>query len=144
LASKKPPSLKNILQEWHDDCHFDIPDSGSLVPWAEHGVLLLNTALTVRERNANSHAPEWQPFTSAIIEAVAARPDRVAFLLWGAAAIDKARLIDETRHTVIKSSHPSPLSFKRPCRGAPAFLGSRPFSAANAGLASPVNWSLRR
>lgn len=144
LAPNMPPSLKNILQEWHDDCHFDIPDSGSLVPWAEHGVLLLNTALTVRERNANSHAPEWQPFTSAIIEAVAARPDRVAFLLWGVAAIDKARLIDETRHTVIKSSHPSSLSFKRPCRGAPAFVGSRPFSAANAGLASPVNWSLRR
>jgi len=144
LSDKKPPSLQHILQEWHEDCHFDIPEDGSLVPWAEHGVLLLNTTLTVRNRDPNSHAGAWRPFTSAIIQAVAAKPDRVAFLVWGAAAIDEACLIDETRHNVIKSSHPSSMSFKRPCGNAPAFIGSRPFSRAKIGLASPIDWSFRR
>jgi uracil-DNA glycosylase len=145
LARKRPPSLRNILQEWHDDCHFDVPEDGSLVAWAEHGVLLLNTALTVRRPDPNgTHAAAWKPFTSAIIQVVAAKSHRVAFLLWGAAAMDQAGLIDATRHNVIRSSHPSPLSFKRSCGDAPPFAGSRPFSAANVGLASPVCWSLER
>jgi uracil-DNA glycosylase len=144
LVRKKPPSLRNILQEWHDDCHFGIPEDGSLVAWAEHGVLLLNTALTVRDGDPNSHAAEWQPFTSAIIQAVATRPDRVAFLLWGAQAIRVGSLVDQSRHTVVESSHPSSRSFRRPCGNAPAFAGSHPFTRANEGLASAINWSLRR
>jgi uracil-DNA glycosylase len=142
LADKRPGSLRNILREWHDDCGFEIPDGNSLGVWARHGVLLLNTALTVRERAANSHGPQWQTFTDALIDTVAAKPQRVAFLLWGAAAIEKGRSIDGKRHIVIESSHPSPLSANRTCGDAPAFLGSRPFSRANLGLVDPIDWSL--
>jgi uracil-DNA glycosylase len=143
LATKRPLSLQNILKEWHEDCGCEMPEDGSLEAWARHGVLLLNTALTVRGGRANSHARAWQPFTSAIVDAVAAKPERVAFLLWGAAAIRKGRSIDRKRHVVIESSHPSPLSANRPCGDAPAFLGSRPFNSANKGLVQRIDWSLR-
>lgn len=142
LADKRPGSLRNILREWHDDCGFEIPDGNSLGGLARHGVLLLNTALTVREGSPNCHGPQWQAFTDALIDTVAAKPHRVAFLLWGAAAIEKGHSIDHKRHTVIESSHPSPLSASRTCGKAPAFLGSRPFSRANVGLANPIDWSL--
>lgn len=142
LAGKRPGSLRNILKEWHDDCGFEVPDGNSLDGWARHGVLLLNTALTVRERAPNSHGPQWQAFTDALIDTVAGKPQRVAFLLWGAPAIEKGRSIDRKRHNVIESSHPSPLSANRTCGMAPAFLGSHPFSRANIGLADPIDWSL--
>lgn len=142
LSAKKPPSLGSILREWHDDCGYEIPSRGSLEAWAHHGVLLLDTALTVREGTANSHAEVWEPFTGALIHAVANRPGRVAFLLWGAPAIRAGARIDRTRHLVIESSHPSPFSANRPCGKARRFLGSRPFSAANAGHVEPIDWSL--
>jgi uracil-DNA glycosylase len=143
LATNRPLSLQNILKEWHEDCGYEIPEDGSLEAWARHGVLLLNTALTVRCGKANSHARMWQPFSTAIVDAVAAKPERIAFLLWGAAAIRTGRSIDGRRNVVIESSHPSPLSANRPCGDAPAFFGRRPFSFANAGLAKPIDWSLR-
>jgi uracil-DNA glycosylase len=145
LASKWPPSLRNIIWEWHADTGMPCPSSGSLQPWASRGVLLLNTALTVRYGIANSHRRWWQPFTSAIIEAVNSREGPVAFLLWGASAIKKRELV-VARHVVVPSSHPSPLSADRPCGEAPAFIGSRPFSRANVELAKrgavPIDWRL--
>lgn len=127
-----PPSLRNIGAEWHADTKFPLPTSGSLKPWARHGVLLLNTVLTVRRGQANSHrGGGWEPFTDAIIGAVNAKDDPVAFLLWGRPAQQKRKLIDIERHVVIESSHPSPLSATR---GLTPFLGSRPFSRVNARL----------
>jgi uracil-DNA glycosylase len=142
LSAKKPPSLRNILREWHDDCGYEVPTSGSLEVWARHGVLLLNTALTVRQGVANSHAKVWKAFTSAFIDAVADQPERIAFLLWGGPAISAGVSIDRSRHLVIESSHPSPFSFNRPCGKARPFLGSHPFSAANDELVEPIDWSL--
>jgi uracil-DNA glycosylase len=142
LAEKKPPSLRNILHEWHHDCGYEIPSSGSLEAWARHGVLLLNTALTVRGGNANSHAEVWEPVTGALIEAVADKPERIAFLLWGVQAMRAGGSITRSRHLVIESSHPSSFSASRPCGKAQPFLGSRPFSAVNAGLVEPIDWSL--
>ena len=145
LDSKWPPSLRNIIWEWHADMGMACPSSGSLQLWAVRGALLLNAALTVRGGEASCHRQRWHLFTSAIIEAVNSREDPVAFLLWGAFAIKKARLVD-SRHVVIASSHPSPLSADRPCGEAPAFIGSRPFSRANVELAKrgarPIDWSL--
>lgn len=138
-----PPSLRNILDEWESDLRLPRPSAGSLEPWARHGVLLLNTVMTVRRGRANSHKRQgWEPFTDAIIRAVAAKQAPVAFLLWGRPAQRKSRLIDG-RHVVIRASHPSPLSVTR--TSAP-FRTSRPFSTANARLAAlgqvPIDWSL--
>jgi uracil-DNA glycosylase len=127
-GTRPPPSLRNIFAEWEVDTDFGPAASGSLEPWARHGVLLLNTVLTVRRGVAKSHrGMGWEEFTTAIIRAVAARPDRIAFLLWGRAAQMKRPLIGEG-HVVIESSHPSGLSARR---GATPFIGSRPFSRAN-------------
>ena len=138
-----PPSLRNILDEWDADVGGMRPLGGSLEPWARHGVLLLNTFLTVREGCANSHRDEgWEAFTDAIVRAVADNDRPVAFLLWGRAARRKMPLING-RHVVIRASHPSPLSATR---GQPPFHKSRPFSTANAQLAAlgqpPIDWSL--
>lgn len=138
-----PPSLRNILDEWDADVGGMRPLGGSLEPWARHGVLLLNTVLTVREGSANSHPGKgWEPFTDAIVRAVADNERPVAFLLWGLAAQRKARLI-KGRHVVIRASHPSPLSATR---GQTPFRTSRPLSTANARLAAlgqqPIDWSL--
>ena len=143
VGVKPPPSLVNILAEWQSDLGFEARASGSLEPWARHGVLLLNTTLTVRRGSANSHKRlGWRPFTDAIIRAVAARPDPIVFLLWGRFAQQKRSLIDQ-RHIVIESNHPSPLSANR--RPTP-FMGSRPFSRASGQLAvlvgKPIDWSL--
>ena len=142
VGVKPPPSLVNILAEWQADLGLEPSSSGSLEPWARHGVLLLNTTLTVRRGSANSHKRlGWRPFTDAIIRAVAARPDPIVFLLWGRFAQQKRSLIDE-RHVVIESSHPSGLSARR---GATPFIGSRPFSKANARLdeaQGPIDWRL--
>ncbi len=124
-----PPSLMNIYKELHDDLGCKIPNNGNLIPWARQGVLLLNAVLTVRAHQANSHAGKgWETFTDAVIRAVNARPDRVVFVLWGAYARKKKSLIDTSRHVIIESAHPSPLS------AANGFFGSRPFSKINAAL----------
>ena len=124
-----PPSLGNIFKELQDDLGCQIPNNGNLVPWAGQGVLLLNAVLTVRAHQANSHKDRgWETFTDAVIKAVNAKPDRVVFVLWGAYARKKAGLIDATRHVIVQSAHPSPLS------AANGFFGSRPFSKINAAL----------
>jgi uracil-DNA glycosylase len=141
-ASKWPASLRNIICEWHMDTGLPCPEIGSLEAWARQGVLLLNTALTVRQGKANSHAGVWQPFTDAIVKAVSSnKPDPVAFLLWGAPAIKKSGAI-HSRHVVLRSSHPSPLSADRRCGAAPAFVGSQPFTTASRLLPRPIDWSL--
>ena len=126
---RPPPSLRNIFKELRDDLGCRIPNNGFLVPWVEQGVLLLNTVLTVREAEPNSHkARGWEKFTDAIIRKVGHKDDEVVFVLWGAPAGKKTELIDTERHTIVQSVHPSPLSAKR------GFFGSRPFSQINAAL----------
>lgn len=136
-----PPSLRNIFQELHDDLGCPMPTSGSLERWAQSGVLLLNTTLTVRAGAAASHQGHgWERFTDAVIEAVAAKKSRVVFILWGASSRRKRDLIDTSRHVVIESAHPSPLSARN------GFFGSRPFSRADDALRSsgldPIDWCL--
>ena len=136
-----PPSLANIHKELRDDLGLAIPDHGSLDRWARNGVLLLNTTLTVRAGQAASHQKHgWETFTDHVIEVVAAKPDPVVFMLWGNSARRKRGLIDTSRHHVIESAHPSPLSAHN------GFFGSRPFSRANAALAAAgreqVDWDL--
>ncbi|HEX7240440.1 MAG TPA: uracil-DNA glycosylase [Longimicrobiaceae bacterium] len=126
---RPPPSLRNVFRELGDDRGCRVPNNGYLVPWAEQGVLLLNTVLTVREAEPNSHKGKgWERFTDAVIAKVGHREDRVVFVLWGANAWKKTELIDTDRHVVVRSVHPSPLSAKR------GFLGSRPFSQIDAAL----------
>lgn len=127
-----PRSLVNIHRERSDDLGIAAPIDGDLTPWAEQGVLLLNTALTVREgaSKAGSHLLlGWGAVTDAIIAAVSRERPHVAFILWGNPAQAKRALIDESRHLVLASAHPSPLSARR------GFFGSKPFSKANAWLA---------
>lgn len=136
-----PPSLVNIFQELHDDIGCPIPKSGDLRPWAEKGVLLLNSVLTVRAHRAFSHAGfGWQAFTDAAIRAVDTVDRPIVFILWGKSAQDKAALITNPKRLVIASPHPSPLSAYR------GFFGSRPFSKANAWLEAqgeePIDWAL--
>jgi len=121
-----PPSLKNIFAELEADLGIAAPDHGSLTHWAEQGVLLLNATLTVRAHQAASHQKKgWETFTDQVIGAVNDKSDTVVFLLWGASARSKKKLIDQTRHAVIESPHPSPLSAHR------GFFGSKPFSRTN-------------
>ncbi len=123
---KTPPSLRNIFRELHDDLGCEIPNHGYLPSWADQGVLMLNTVLTVRAHQAHSHRRKgWERFTDAVIRRVNQKSERVVFVLWGKPAQQKIRLIDSERHAVIQSAHPSPLSARR------GFLGSRPFSAIN-------------
>ncbi len=136
-----PPSLVNIYKEMATDLGLAIPPSGNLEPWARQGVLLLNTSLTVRSGEAASHQQKgWEMFTDEVIHAVNGKTDRVVFVLWGASARKKKAFIDESRHVVIESPHPSPLSAHR------GFFGTRPFSRANDALVDagrdPVDWSL--
>ena len=136
-----PPSLRNVYRELNDDLGLPIPRSGDLTPWARRGVLLLNTTLTVRAGAAASHQGHgWEVFTDQVIRAVSAKPETVVFVLWGAHARKKRALVDRSRHVVIESAHPSPLSAHN------GFFGSRPFSRANAALVAagrdPVDWSL--
>lgn len=140
LPPPLPRSLRNIRSELATDLGIQLPEHGSLEAWTQHGVLLLNTTLTVREGAPGSHRKvPWHQLTDAVISAVATRANPVAFLLWGNHAKAKAGLIDPQRHVVVMSSHPSPLSQK-------GFLGTKPFSRANEGLhqrrASPIDWSL--
>ncbi len=126
---KFPPSLRNIFKELNSDLRIPIPASGSLEHWAEQGVLLLNTVLTVRAHAAHSHKNRgWEEFTDAVIRAVNRMEHPVVFLLWGDPAQKKRALIDGTHHRILTSAHPSPLSAYR------GFFGSRPFSAVNSFL----------
>jgi len=139
---KPPPSLANIFRELASEIEdFKIPNNGYLEPWAKQGVLMLNTVLTVRAHEPNSHRGKgWETFTDAVIRAVNDKPAPVIFVLWGAPAQKKEALIDTTRHTVLKSAHPSPLSARS------GFFGSRPFSRINALLQErgepPIDWRL--
>ncbi|MCY0998852.1 uracil-DNA glycosylase [Myxococcus sp. MISCRS1] len=138
-----PPSLVNIFKELEADVNEPRPKTGSLIPWAEQGVLLLNAVLTVRQAQPNSHAGHgWEDFTDAVIRAVSAKQDAVVFLLWGKYAQKKKKLIDAKRHVVIEGTHPSPLS------ASSGFFGSKPFSKVNQALESkgrpPVDWRLSR
>jgi len=136
-----PPSLVNIFKELKSDLGISPPGHGYLAGWARQGVLLLNTVLTVRAGEANSHKGHgWEKLTDAIIRAIGGRDRPAVFLLWGAPAQKKAALVDEGRHVVMRSAHPSPLSARN------GFFGSRPFSRANAALEErgqpPIDWRL--
>jgi len=136
-----PPSLQNIFKELHDDLGCYIPNNGHLVKWAEQGVLLLNTVLTVRANSPNSHRGKgWEIFTDRVISLLNEREQPVVFILWGSHAQAKLPQIDTTKHFVIRSPHPSPLSASR------GFFGSRPFSKTNrflrqAGLGE-IDWQI--
>jgi uracil-DNA glycosylase len=134
-----PPSLRNIFKELSADLNIEKPESGDLTGWARQGVLLLNTVLTVRAGQPNSHKNKgWEYFTDEIIRGVSSKEKHVVFVLWGNHAKTKKLLIDLTKHTVLESSHPSPLSAHN------GFLGSKVFSKINQALVKnnqvPVEW----
>ena len=136
-----PPSLLNIYKELERDINFRIPNHGYLVDWSKQGVLLLNTALTVRAGMANSHRGKgWEVFTDQVIRLLSLREKPMVFLLWGKNAAEKEALIDTSKHLVLKAPHPSPLSAHR------GFLGCGHFSKANEFLTknsiAPINWQL--
>jgi uracil-DNA glycosylase len=139
-----PPSLKNIYKELATDIPgFNIPKTGDLTHWAEHGVLLLNATLTVQAANAGSHQKKgWELFTDTVIKTISDKKEGVVFILWGNYAQSKAVLIDETKHLIIKSTHPSPLAVSRG-----GFFGSKPFSKTNAYLEKhgkkAIDWSVK-
>ena len=127
-----PPSLRNIFKEIHDDTGAPIPASGNLTRWAQQGVLLLNATLTVRAHTAGSHQKKgWEQFTDSVIRLVSDRLEHVVFILWGNYAISKSEFINQQKHLILKSVHPSPLSASR------GFFGNKQFSTANKYL---VEW----
>lgn len=136
-----PPSLVNIYQELHDDLGCDIPNNGYLKKWADQGVLMLNTVLTVRAHNANSHRGlGWEQFTDAAIKAVNELDRPVVFMLWGRPAQAKKALLNNPKHLILEAPHPSPLSAYR------GFFGCKHFSQANQFLAShqagTIDWQI--
>jgi Uracil-DNA glycosylase (EC 3.2.2.-) len=136
-----PPSLVNIYKELHDDMSVPIPNHGYLKSWADQGVLLLNTVLTVRAHEANSHRKKgWETFTDQVIRCINEKEDPVVFWLWGKPAQTKAKLITNKHHLILTAPHPSPLSVYR------GFYGSKPFSKTNEFLLSkgkaPIDWTL--
>ena len=136
-----PPSLVNIFKELRSDLGCTIPKGGCLKSWADQGVLLLNTVLTVRAHAANSHKGKgWEIFTNKIIELLNEHERPIAFILWGNPARAKKTMITNSRHFIVESAHPSPLSADR------GFFGSRPFSKVNNFLISvgetPINWQI--
>ena len=138
---RKPPSLKNIFKELHDDLGYEEPESGSLVKWAQEGVLLLNSVLTVEKDKPLSHKKfDWERFTDAIIKIINEKETPVVFILWGNFARSKKALITNPIHYVIESPHPSPFSARY------GFFGSKPFSKTNNFLIknkiSPINFKL--
>lgn len=136
-----PPSLVNIYQELHDDLGCEIPNNGYLVKWANQGVLMLNTVLTVRAHMANSHQGKgWEEFTNAAICALNKQDRPIVFLLWGKPAQMKKKMLGNPNHLILEAPHPSPLSAYR------GFFGSRPFSRANQFLEehgeTPIDWQI--
>lgn len=139
---KHPPSLRNIFQELKDDLGCPVPNHGSLVSWAEQGVLLLNTVLTVRKGEANSHKGKgWERVTDRVIDVLNERDQPVVFVLWGRHAQNKKERIDQNKHYIIESPHPSPFSARN------GFFGSRPFSKVNTYLKQmgfeEINWCIK-
>jgi len=137
---KPPASLRNMYQELSTDLGLPIPSTGNLGPWADRGMLLLNTVLTVRAKEPNSHQKKgWETFTDAVLKALSARETPMVFVLWGTAAKKKEKLLDATRHRVVTGAHPSPLSIKH-------FKGTKPFSKIDDALGSlgerPFDWRL--
>ena len=135
-----PFSLRNVYQELHEDLGCQVPNNGYLEPWARQGVLMLNTVLTVRAHQANSHQGcGWEQFTDRVIELVAAKQTRVVFVLWGREAQKRKRLITQSHHAVVACAHPSPLSVRK-------FFGRLCFSHINRDLAgaglAPIDWQI--
>ncbi len=140
---KKPPSLKNIFKELHDDLGFDEPESGNLEKWAKEGVLLLNSVLTVEKDKAASHKDlGWNLFTDHIIKLLNQKETPIVFILWGNFARSKKVFITNEKHLVIESVHPSPFSVYN------GFFGSKPFSKTNDFLIktgqTPIDWNLKK
>lgn len=138
---KIPPSLVNIYKELESDLGLKAPPHGNLVSWAEEGILLLNNVLTVEDSKAGSHHGKgWEIFTDKIIEVLNKEKSNLVFILWGSPAQKKASSVDDKKHCILKSVHPSPLSSYR------GFFGSKPFSQTNNYLASkgikPINWQI--
>lgn len=138
---KTPPSLQNIYKELHSDLGLYIPNNGNLIKWANQGVLLLNSTLTVRAHQANSHKDlGWSILTDNIIKILNKRSKPIVFILWGKFAQSKEELITKHRHLIIKSAHPSPFAAHR------GFFGSRPFSKTNEFLQKnnikPIDWQI--
>lgn len=136
-----PPSLQNIYKELQEDLGCYVPDNGYLEKWAKQGVLLLNTVLTVRAHQANSHQGKgWEQFTDAIIQAVNAQDRPIVYMLWGRPAQNKIPMLTNQKHLILKAPHPSPLSAYR------GFFGCRHFSQANAFLkengAEAIDWQI--
>ena len=136
-----PPSLVNIYKELKDDCGCEIPNNGYLVKWAQQGVLLLNTVLTVRAHQANSHrGMGWEQFTDAAIRVLNEEDRPIVFILWGAPAQKKKAMLNNPKHMILEAPHPSPLSAYR------GFFGSKPFSKTNAFLEQnglkPIDWQI--
>ncbi len=136
-----PPSLVNIYQELHDDLGCYIPNNGYLTKWASQGVLMLNTVLTVRAHQANSHrGMGWEEFTDAAIRILDEQDRPMVFILWGSPAQKKEKMLHNPKHLILKAPHPSPLSAYR------GFFGSRPFSQTNDFLAEnglePIDWQI--
>jgi len=136
-----PPSLRNIFQEYASDLGYSIPTSGNLIPWAKEGVFLLNTVLTVSTGEAHSHKGKgWEEFTDTVIKKISDDRENIVFILWGKPAQLKTKLIDESKHLVLKAPHPSPLSSYR------GFFGSKPFSKVNTYLKEhdikEIDWKL--
>lgn len=140
-GEKIPPSLKNMYKELASDLEIEESNTGYLMPWAKQGILLLNTVLTVRKGQANSHKGKgWETFTDAIIQTLNKRDDPIIFVLWGKPAQQKKKMIDTNKHFFVEAPHPSPLSAYR------GFFGSQPFSQINTLLEkqgkNPINWKL--
>lgn len=136
-----PPSLVNIFQELHDDLGCEIPNNGYLVKWAKQGVLMLNTVLTVRAHQANSHRGiGWEEFTDAAIRILNEQDRPIVFILWGTPAQRKKAMLHNPKHLILEAPHPSPLSAYR------GFFGSRPFSKTNDFLTAnglePIDWQI--
>lgn len=136
---KIPPSLRNMFKELATDIDCPLPEGGTLTGWAQQGVLMLNTVLTVRDGQAHSHRKQgWETFTDEVIRRLSERENPIVFVLWGRPAQEKKKLIDVSRHAIIESVHPSPLSASR------GFIGSRPYSKTNQLLElwneTPIDW----
>ncbi|MGI6176971.1 MAG: uracil-DNA glycosylase [Eubacterium sp.] len=140
---KQPPSLVNIFKELKDELEIPLPpqNNGYLMPWAKQGVLLLNTCLTVRAHQANSHRGKgWEIFTDRVISILSERREPMVFILWGANARSKKALIDTDRHLVLEGAHPSPLSAYNGFFGGQYFVRANEFLAANG--VSPIDWDI--
>jgi uracil-DNA glycosylase len=135
-----PPSLRNIYKELLADLGYEIPRSGDLTKWAEQGVFLLNAILTVEHKSPASHKNKgWETFTDAVIKLVSDKKENVVFILWGAFAKSKKKLIDESKHLILEAPHPAAEVY---AGGKAGFFESKPFSKANVYLSDPVNWKL--